>query len=219
MQQGLKVRGRFAIDGHGFSCPRMYKLEMRGMQRNARNTPLRRLLGMILSVADDGMAERRKLHTDLILQSCHQGHPDQRSAAKKPFDRIAKFGSRRFRVARTSQLLEHPFLPKVVNERPIFGLEVPAHDGEILPDRSVFEKLLHQRLAICPGLGKQQDSGGVAIDAMDDKDPLFLFSLAPQKEATGRRRAGVLRRHSQKLGRFVKGNDGIVFVEHGKIVG
>ena len=174
MQQGLKVGGRFAIDGHAFSRPWMSKLEMRGMQSDARNAPLRRLLGMVLSVADDGMAERRKLHTNLILQSCHQRNPDQRSTAQKPFDRIAKFRSRRFRIARTSQLLKHSFLPEVMNERSLFSLEVPAHDGEILPHGSMFEKLLHQRLAIRPGLGEEQDSGCVAIDAMNDKGALSL---------------------------------------------
>ena len=154
----------------------MSKLKMRGMQSDARNTLLRRLLGMVLSVADDWMAERRKLHPDLILQSGHQRDPDKRSAAEKAFDRIAKFRSSRFRVALLGQLLEHSFLPKVVNERSFFGLEVPAHDCEILPHRSMFEKLPNQRFAIWPGLGKQQDSGCVSIDAMYDKGPLSLFS-------------------------------------------
>ena len=45
----------------------MRKLKMRSMQSDARYAPLRRLRGMVLSVADDGMAERRKLHSDLIL--------------------------------------------------------------------------------------------------------------------------------------------------------
>jgi hypothetical protein len=47
------------------------QLKMRGMQSDARNMLLRRLLGMVLSVADDWMAERRKLHPDLILQRGH----------------------------------------------------------------------------------------------------------------------------------------------------
>ena len=71
----------------------MSKLKMRGMQSDARNTLLRRLLGMVLSVADDWMAERRKLDPDLILQSCHQLDPDKRSAAQKALDRIAKFST------------------------------------------------------------------------------------------------------------------------------
>jgi hypothetical protein len=67
----------------------MSKLEMRGMQSDAGDAALRRLLGMVLSVADDWMAERRKLHPYLMLQSCHQGNSDKRSAAQKAFDRIA----------------------------------------------------------------------------------------------------------------------------------
>ena len=147
---------------------------MRGMQSDARYAALQRLLGMVLSVADDWMAERRKLHPYLILQSCHQGNSDKRSAAQKAFDRIAKFRTGCFRVALLGQLLEYSFLPKVVNERALFVLEVPPHDCEVLPDRSMFEKLANQRLAVRPGLGKQQDPGRVAIDAMYDKGPLPL---------------------------------------------
>ena len=148
---------------------------MRSMQSDARNTPLRRLFGMVLSVADDLMAERRKLHPDLILQPCHQRDPDKRSAAQKAFDRVAKFSTGCFRVALPGQSLEHPFLPKMVNQSAFFGLEVPAHDCEILPYRSMFEKLPDQRLAIRPGLGKQQDSRCVSINTMYDEGPLSLL--------------------------------------------
>ena len=50
---------------------------MRGMQSHTRNAPLCRFLGMILSVADDGVSQRRKLHTNLILQSRHQRDADK----------------------------------------------------------------------------------------------------------------------------------------------
>src|SRR5208283_1328276 len=150
---------------------------MRCVESYARDTALGSLFGMVLSVADDGMAERRKLHADLILQSGHQRNPYKRSAAQKALDRIAKFRTGCFRVALLGQLLEHSFLAKVVNEHAVFVLvlEVSAHDGEILPYRSMFEKLAHQRLAIGPGLGKEQDAGCVAIDAMDDEGALSLM--------------------------------------------
>ncbi len=148
---------------------------MSGMQSDSRNTSLRRLFGMVLSVADDWMAERRKLHPDLILQPCHQRDSDKRSAAQQALDRIAKFSTGCFRVALPSQFLEHSFLPKMVNERAFFVLEVPAHDREILPYRSMVEKLPDQRLPIRPALGKQQDPGCVSINAMYDEGPLPLL--------------------------------------------
>ncbi len=153
----------------------MSKLKMSGMQSDSRNTSLRRLFGMVLSVADDWMAERRKLHPDLILQPCHQRDSDKRSAAQQALDRIAKFSTGCFRVALPSQFLEHSFLPKMVNERAFFVLEVPAHDREILPYRSMVEKLPDQRLPIRPALGKQQDPGCVSINAMYDEGPLPLL--------------------------------------------
>jgi hypothetical protein len=41
------------------------------------------------------VAHRRKLRSDLILQSCHQLNPDERSIRKKAFDGISKFGTSR----------------------------------------------------------------------------------------------------------------------------
>ena len=67
----------------------MSEFEMRGMESDAGDAALRRLLGMILAVADDGVSEGRKLDADLILQPCDQRNADKRRAAKKAFDRIA----------------------------------------------------------------------------------------------------------------------------------
>ena len=83
----------------------------------------------------------------------------------------------------------------------------------------MFEKLANQRLAIGPGLGKQQDPGRVAIDAMHDKRPLSLLFQLCGKKGQGGWRVGVLRRHGQELGWFVQDYDGVVFVEHGKLPG
>lgn len=71
-------------------------------------------------------------------------------------------------------MLKHSFLSKVVNERPFFDAEMPANDCEILPHRSVAEKLLNQCVSIRPGFCKEQDPGSVTIDAMHDKSPLSL---------------------------------------------
>ena len=89
------------------------------------NMSLRRLFGMVLSVADDWMAERRKLHPDLVLQPRHQRDSDKRSAAQQALDRIAKFSTGCFRVALRGQFLEHSFLPKMVNERASLSLRCP----------------------------------------------------------------------------------------------
>ena len=96
---------------------------------------------------------------------------------------------------------------------------MPAHDCEILPHRSMFEKLPNECVSIRPGFRKQQDPGRVAIDAMYDKRPLSLFFQLCRKKRQGGWRTGVLRRHRQKLSWFIEGYDGIVFVEHGKFPG
>ncbi len=103
----------------------MNELKMRRMKSNAGNSPLRRFRQVVFSVADDRVADRRKLHPDLILQPRRQRHPDQRSAPERAFDAISKFRASRFGVALRAQRLKHSFTSKVVNERPFLGAGHP----------------------------------------------------------------------------------------------
>ena len=75
------------------------------------------------------------------------------------------------------------------------------------------EKLPHQRIPVGTGLGKQQNPGGKTIDAMHDQGPLSLrLEFSDQQRQSGRS-IGALNRHSQKSGRFVENDHGIVFVK------
>ncbi len=105
-----------------------------------------------------------------------------------------------------------------MNERPFFILilcaRMPANHSQILPHRSVVEKLSDQRVAIPFGFCKEQNSGSKTIDAMYDKR-----SLSPRFQFRGKQgpcgRCGrVLHRDSGKSSRLIDGHDGIVFVEH-----
>jgi len=55
----------------------MNKLEMRGMKRNAADQRLKRFLAMVFSIANHGVAQHRKLGSNLILQSRYQLNSDQ----------------------------------------------------------------------------------------------------------------------------------------------
>jgi hypothetical protein len=151
-----KICGRFAVNRDALSRARMDKLKMRGMKSNALNQLLRRFRWVIFSVPDYRVARRRKLHADLILESCHQLNPYERSIRKKAFDGIPEFGASGFRVFHGAQLLIHSFTSKIVDERSSLSGETAAHDRKILPHRSVGEKLPHQRGSIRRSLGKKQ---------------------------------------------------------------
>jgi hypothetical protein len=172
---------------------------------------------VVFSIADNRVAHRRKLRSDLILQSCHQLNPDERSIRKKAFDGISKFGTSRLGVSRRAQLLKHSFTSKIVYERPCLNAETAAQYREILPYGSMSEKLSHQRISIRTGLRKQQSPGGKTIDAMHDQGSLSLqLEFCDQQRQSGRS-IEALNRHSQKSGRFVENDHGIVFVKHGKL--
>ena len=73
---------------------------------------------MVFSIADNRVAHRQKLRSDLILQPRYQLNPDERSIRKKAFDGISKFGTGYLSFSRRAQLLKHSFTSKVVHERP-----------------------------------------------------------------------------------------------------
>src|SRR5258706_11682813 len=214
-----KICGRFAVNRDALSRARMDKLKMRGMKSNPLNQFLRRFRRMIFSVPDYRMARRRKLHADLILESCHQLNPYERSIRKKAFDGIPEFGASGFRIFHSAQLLIHSFTPKIMDERSSLTGETAAHDRKILPHRSVGEKLPHQRSPVRRSLGKEQSPRSKAIDAMyDQRLLLFQFETLRQQRPC-RRSSGSRNRHRQEPWRFVHNDHRIVFAKHSKFAG
>jgi len=104
-----------------------------------------------------------------------------------------------------------------VNECSFFNAEMTANYREILPHRSVAEKLLNERFPIRPGFCKEQNPRRVAIDAMYDIGPLPLwFQLRREKRQRGWG-MGVIRGHRQQLGRLIENCNCIVLVKDVKL--
>ena len=195
----------------------MNELKMRCVKSDASDSPLRRFRQVVFSVTHDRVTGRCKLHSDLILQSRDQGNSDERSAQKRAFDGISKFGTSRLGVALGAQPLKHSFPPKVMHEVPFLGAETPANYREILPHRSVAEKLSNERIPIRFSFRKEQNPGSKTIDTMYDKGSLSLQFQFCGKKRQGGRCIGAFHRHSQESSRFIEGHDRIVFVEDGKL--
>jgi hypothetical protein len=155
----------------------MNELQRGRMERNPGDSTLGSLVRAVFSVADDRVAERCKLHSDLILQSRQQRNAYQRSSTKRALDGIPEFSPRRFGVPLRAQLLIHSLSSKIVNQYSLFRGQMPANYGQIMPHGSMREKLPDQRLSITQGLGEQQNSGRETIDAMYHQS---LLSLSPQ---------------------------------------
>jgi hypothetical protein len=192
----------------------MNELKMRCVKSDASNSPLRRFRQVVFSVTHDRVTGRCKLHSDLILQSRDQGNSDERSAQERAFDGISQLGTSRLGVALGAQPLKHPFPPKVMHEVPFLGAETPANYREILPHRSVAEKLSNERIPIRFSFRKEQNPGSKTIDTMYDKGSLSLqFQFCGKKRQSGRS-IGASNRHSRKSGGFIEDHYGIVFVKH-----
>ena len=187
------------------------------MQRNAGDAPLRRLGRAVLPVADYRVSDRRELHADLVLQSRHQRNPDEGGGRQGALYGIAKFGASPLGVPVRRQLLKHPLPPEVVNQRRIFGGDLPADYREILPLRRMGEKLSHECIAIRLGFREEQNTGRKAVDTMDDKRSLSPGSQGRREERPGGRSIRAFHRHGRKTGGLVQGHDGIVFVEHDQV--
>ena len=134
----------------------MNELKTRCVKGHASNSTLRGFRLAILSIADDRVADRCKLHSNLVLQSRHQRNVDQRSGTQGALDAIPEFSTGCPGVILCSQLLKHSFPPKVVNERPFFAVEMPANYCQILPHRNMAEKLLDECVSIRLGFCKEQ---------------------------------------------------------------
>lgn len=90
---------------------------------------------------------------------------------------------------------------------------LPAHDRQILPYRRVTAKLFDECISIRGSLGKEQDSGCVAIDAVHDKGSLPFRLQFGGKKRLGGGRAGVIGRHREQFGGLIQRDNRIVFIE------
>jgi len=100
-----------------------------------------------------------------------------------------------------------------VNQHTFPLSHLPAHDRQVLPDRRVTAKLFDKRISIGWSLGKEQDSGCVAIDAVHDKRSLpFRFQFCGKKRLGGGR-VRVVGRHREQFGGLIQRDNGIVFIE------
>ena len=197
----------------------MTELKMYRMKRDAGNAPLRLFFRMVLSVTDDRMPERRKLHADLVLQARHQRNADKRRAVERTFGGIPELGTRRLRVVRRGHFLKHPRPAKIVNEGSLPGLKMPANNRQILPHRRMAEKLMNQDIAVPLGLGKEHDPGGNPVNAMHDKSLLSLPLQFRRKKRPGGRRIRTFHRHSCQSRGLVDGHDCVVFIKENEFPG
>jgi len=195
----------------------MNELKMCRVESDASNSPFQLFGWTVLPVANDRVSDRRKLNTDLILQSGNQRDSDKRSPPKAIFHEIAQLSPIRLRIPVGGYPLEHSFLPEMMNECPLVEAEMTANYREILAHRSVSDKLLNERFSIWPGFCKQQNPGREPIDAVYDIGPLPLRFQFFRKERQRGRKVGGVRRHRQHFRWFVEDHNGIVLVKDAKL--
>ena len=192
----------------------MDELKMRGMKGNAVDELLRRFFRMVFPVANDGMADRRKLRTDLVLQSSDQFNSNERRIRKNTLNGVSKLRMSSRGIARRAQLLVHSFSPKIVHESPCLISEVSAHDREVFSYRGMLEELLYERFPIRIGLGKEENSGSKAIYSMHNQCSLpFALEFRGNHRQSGWS-VGPLDGHRQQSGGLIESDHGVVLVEN-----
>ena len=67
----------------------MNELKARCMKSDASNSPFGRFRRVVFPVADYGVSDRGKLHSDLVLQSRHQHYSDERRVPQNAIDAVA----------------------------------------------------------------------------------------------------------------------------------
>lgn len=142
------------------------------MQRDPGDTTFRRFVGAVLAITHNRVSHGCELHPDLVLQSSHERNPHQGSPAQRTLDRVFEFGSCGLAVPLFTQLLIHPLPSKIMNERSLACGKMSTYHDQILPQRSMRQKLSNQRVPIALGFGKQQYSRRETIDAMHHQSSL-----------------------------------------------
>jgi len=189
------------------------------VEGDAGDADLGGFVGAIFTVTDYGVAESCELDADLILQSCRQCDSSQSCPQQEFFDRVSQLGACGVAVALAAQLLMHAFFSKIVDESCLLGGEMSANHGQVLADRSMREKLLDQPVPVARSLGKEKNSGGEAVDAMDDQRALTARLQVLRDERHGGRRVGAGDGDGEKSSRLVDHDHRIIFVEDGQLAG
>src|SRR5579859_4507763 len=91
---------------------------------------------------------------------------------ERAFHGIRQFGPRPLRILGGGQFLMHAFFSETMDECPLLIGKMPAHHGQVSPNRCMRQKLPDQGIAIEVSLRKQQDSRSETVDSMHSKDPL-----------------------------------------------
>ena len=148
---------------------------------------LLRFRRMVFPVPDHRVAEWPKTAPGSDSASPSPGPPEPAGSAERPLHGIAKFRPHGFGVGLRAQLLKHPDAPEIMNQRPLFDSQVPAHHGQVIPLRLMPQKLPISASPVARGLGEQQNAGRETVDAMDNPDSLPLpLQLGGQQRQSGR---------------------------------
>ena len=187
------------------------------MESDAGDSPFLFSIRVVLPVPEDGVADCRQLHTDLILQSGHQRDADDRCPFQALFHGVAQFGARSIRIPCCGYPLHRSVAPQVVHEGPFFGAKMTGDYRQVFAHRGVLDELCNEGFPIGPGFREEQNPRGVPIDAVHDKGPLAsCFQLRREKRERGGKIAIVLR-HGEHFGGFIEDDNGIVLVEDAKL--
>ena len=152
----------------------MRELKVRGVQRDAFNTPFCGFFGAILPVANHRVAGRCKLRAYLILQTGNQRYTHQRCSAQDLLHGIVQFSPRCSRVILIAQFLVHSLATEVMHQSARLIFQMPTNNAQIYPHRRMLQKLPHQPIAITLRLSKQQYPRREPINAMYGVGALFF---------------------------------------------
>src|SRR5215831_15957236 len=101
-----------------------------------------------------------------------------------------------------------------MDERSFSRAEMPPDHRQILPDRSMSEKLPDKRIPIRLGRREEHDARRKPVDAVYDEG---LSSRTPQARANQRECGGRIRvfhGNRRESGRFIDSDDSVILVKH-----
>jgi hypothetical protein len=185
-------------------------------RRNSRPRPVS---SSVHGVADDGMARRGKVHTNLVRSASLELDGDERRESQPLENAIASHRALSLLAAAGDAASPVPGIAHEVGVEGAATLEVSFDQRHILSLDAVIVKEVLKKMQRLPIAGEDERARGVAIEPVDDEShrpaPVAMVQVI-KHTGEERVRFPLGRGHGEKAGGFVDDQEILVFDEHGQ---
>ena len=222
-QEAGEVCRQGRLEAQGLSPDRMREAQQPGVECQAPRPPARmaRLLGVVAVLAQNGIAGLGEMDADLVPATGLEADADEGGAGQTALDPVMGHGRLALALVVGRVALQTLAGDQPAREGPLVRRHDPGHQGDVLPLGAVCREVCPQRQRHLGGLGKHQQAGDLAVEAMHDLEAWRVTPALAQmaaQELHQRIAFTVQGGHGQHAGALLDDDHVLVVVYHRKAV-